>query len=68
VPVPPDRADPALLILLLLAREAGLPPGEVDGPGARVLVGRALGNPRRHRSTAATRRRPWTCPHRWTAA
>jgi hypothetical protein len=71
VPVPPQpgRHDPALLILLLLAREAGLPPGEVDGPGARALVGRGLArNPRRHRTTAAARGRAWTCPNRWTAA
>jgi len=73
VPVPPtpdDRRDRALLILLLLAREAGLAPDQVDGPGARALVGRGLArSPRTHRTTSPGReQRPWTCPHRWTAA
>ena len=70
-PAPDDRRDRALLILLLLAREAGLTLDEVDGAGARALVGRGLARAtvRTHRTTAPMgRRRPWTCPHRWAAA
>jgi hypothetical protein len=73
VPVPPtpdDRRDRALLILLLLAREAGLAPDQVDGPEARTLVGRGLDRRRgTHRTpSSGTGQRPWTCPHRWSAA
>ena len=70
-PAPDDRRDRALLILLLLAREAGLTPDQIDGPGARDLIGRVLarGTLSTHRTTAAAgRRRPWTCPRRWAAA
>ena len=71
MPVLPTADDPrrrALLILLLLAREAGLPPEQVDSAGARALVVRGLARStvRRHRSTSrACGGRTWMCRHRW---
>jgi hypothetical protein len=72
VPVPqiPDDRRRALLILLLLAREAALAPDQVDGPQARMLAYRGLA-----RSTARVPRtpagartaRPWMCRRRWAA-
>jgi hypothetical protein len=71
VPVPhtpDDRHLRALLILLLLAREAALTPEQVDGPEARALVGRSLARDaaRAHRATVAAHvARPWMCRYRW---
>ncbi len=73
MPVPPAPHDPrhrALLILLLLAREAELTPDQVEGPDAVALVARGLagGAARRYRTnTAARERRPWMCRYRWAA-
>ena len=69
-PTPDDRDDRALLILLLLAREAGLTRDQVDGPAARALVGRGLGRRLGTHRTASPGigRRPWACPRRWSAA
>jgi hypothetical protein len=73
VPVPPtprDRRHRALLILLLLARQAELAPDQVDGPDALALVARGLAGAgvRRHRTNASPRgRRPWMCRYRWAA-
>lgn len=53
-PGPADRPARALLLLLLLAREADLPAEQVDSPAARALVARGL--PRRR--VAADRPRP----------
>ena len=60
----------ALLILLLLAREADLAPEQVVSAAARALVVRGLARSaaRRHRSTSrAHGGRTWMCRHRWTA-
>ena len=70
MPLPPPADDArhrALLILLLLARNAGLPPEEVVGPVARALAvsGLARSATGRHRSTSRTHARPWMCQQRW---
>jgi hypothetical protein len=70
VPLPPPAEDPAhraLLILLLLARHADLPPEEVVSPLARALAVRGLARSavRRHRATSRTTGRPWMCRQRW---
>ena len=60
----------ALLILLLLAREADLASEQVVSAAARALVVRGLARSaaRRHRSTPrAHGGRTWMCRHRWTA-
>jgi hypothetical protein len=66
-PTPDDRRHRALLILLLLARDAGLAPEDVVGPAARgtALRGIADGPPRRGAPSGAGR--PWMCRRRWTA-
>ena len=63
-PTTDDRHRRTLLLLLLLAREAGLPLGEIDGPDARALVAAAL--PRGgHRTPPPVRAaRPWMCSRR----
>ena len=68
-PTPDDRRHRALLILLLLAREAALAPEQVDGPEARALAGRGLARRAAgaHRATAGAPARPWMCRHRWAA-
>ena len=71
MPLLPSPADPplrALLLLLLLAREADLDLAEVDSPSARALVARGLtrGRARAHRA-GAPGARPWMCGRRWSA-
>jgi hypothetical protein len=67
VPLPPTPDDPrfrALLLLLLLAREADLPLAQVDSPAARatVVAGLSRGSARRHRSAwGRPGGRPWMC-------
>jgi hypothetical protein len=69
VPLLPHPAEPhlrALLLLMLLAREADLAVDQVDSPSARALVARGLtrGTARRHRA-GPHRGRPGMCRHRW---
>lgn len=62
MPLLPSPADPpvrALLLLLLLAREADLALDQVDSPDARALVARGL-------TRGGHRFRPWMCRRRWT--
>ena len=71
MPLLPHPGEPhlrALLLLLLLAREADLAADQVDSPSARALVARGLtrGAARRHR-TGPHGGRPWMCRHRWAA-
>jgi hypothetical protein len=73
VSVPPTGNDPChreLLILLLLARAADLPPEQVDSPAARALVGRGLARTEARHRRGALRARgggPWMCRRRWAA-
>ena len=66
MPQIPDDGRRALLILLLLAREAALAPDQVDGPQARMLAGRGLARIPRTATRARTAR-PWMCRRRWAA-
>jgi len=74
VSLPPTPDDPrarALLLLLLLAREADLPLAQVDGPQARATVSRGLARRsvrRHHRTVNRPGGRAWLCGHRWTPA
>lgn len=67
MPVPQtsdDRSRRALLLLFLLAREAGLPLDEVDGPDARELVAAALPHGEHRKTTVLHAPRPWMCSRR----
>ena len=70
-PTPDDARVRALLLLLLLAREADLPLAQVDSALSRATVVRGLArrSVRRHRSTSGRQGgHPWMCRHRWTPA
>jgi hypothetical protein len=74
VSLPPTPDDPrvrALLLLILLAREADLPLAQVDSPQSRAAVVRGLARRsvrRRHSTSGRSGLRPWMCRHRWTPA
>ena len=72
MPLLPPSAEPhlrAVLLLLLLAREADLALDQVDSPDARTLVARGLtGGPARRHRMRTHHGRPWMCRHRWAAA
>ena len=66
--LPDEARDRVLLLLALLAREAGLPLEQVDGPRARATVARGMAAdapPRRAPRPGGVR--PWMCRHRWAA-
>ena len=68
-PTPDDRRR-ALLLLFLLAREAGLPFEAVDSTRARATVvrGLALSPARWHRRSSGTSAQRWGCHYRKAAA
>jgi hypothetical protein len=67
-----DLPQRAVLLLLLLAREAELPEAQVDSPQARAIVRRGLSGGARvslpcspaHRLTGSAGVRPWMCQAR----
>jgi hypothetical protein len=72
VSLPPTPDDPrrALLLLLLLAREADLPLAQVDSPAMRatVVAGLSRRSARPPRAWGRPGGRPWMCRYRWTTA
>jgi hypothetical protein len=66
-----DLQQRAVLLLLLLAREAELPLEQVDSARSRLTVVRGLlrSAARRHRTTSGDGTgRTWMCNRRWSAA
>jgi hypothetical protein len=66
-----DLKQRAVLLLLLLAREAELPLEQVDSARSRLTVVRGLlrSAARRHRTTSDdSTGRTWMCNRRWSAA